>query len=378
MVENVQTSEGLAAALLGDDPTKIAGGQSGTGGAGEGSGQSGDGTGGAGHGGDGGQGGQGNQGGQGGQGSGDGAQGQGGQSADGGQGGQGGDGSGDGGTTENPIITTFAERLKLKGIDVEVPEELNKPDANPEEVINFIERQLEENVAYSDPFINEYVNASKQEGFSREKFLQQYNHKVSLLNLPSKDFLYNYFKSQNGKSEQNPDGWTDEEINTHLSKLTRIELDTQAGQLKSKLKESIFKPKVDPEALAKKAEIANKALSKRVNTLFDVMSQEKEFGGIPHTEEDAKNFKEFFSAISTINPKTGRPILSTMLNDDKVLYKAMYLLWKAEGTEKNIKAWLSDFKEGYKEDVLNRTRVNQRRDSGNARQVTVMKPEDYV
>ena len=268
--------------------------------------------------------------------------------------------------------------MKLSGIDVEIPKELNKPDADPEQVLSFVQEKLTEKAALSDPFISEYLQASKQEGFSREKFLESYGEKFAMLNLPNKDFLMKVYEAKNGKSEENPNGWTKEDIETYLNKMSRIEIDEKAEAMKNSYRDSISKPTVDKEAFTKRVNTANTAITDRVKKLSAIMSKEEDIGGIPHTKEDNEKFTEFFTAVSKVNPETGKTAIQAMLNDDKILYKAMYLLWKAEGTEENIKSWISDFKESYKADVLNKAGVNQRRSGGNTRQVSVMKADDFV
>ena len=278
----------------------------------------------------------------------------------------------------NPFINTFQQDMKLNGLDIEVPDELKTPDADPQKVIGFMENKLQEKIASKDPFISEYLKAKEMDGFTPEKFIENYSKKVELINLPSKDLLKRLYLMKNGKTEENPNGWEVEDVDNYLSKMSRIEIDEQAENLRKQLKTDLFNTKVDPEIKKQRINTVNKAVEEKINTLKEIMGKEESIGGIPHTKEDAEEFAQFFTDISKTDPETGTNKLSVLINDDKVLYKALYLLWKAESNDNNIKNYISDFKENYKKEVLDKTRVNPRQESGSSRNIQVLKPEDYV
>jgi hypothetical protein len=217
-----------------------------------------------------------------------------------------------------------------------------------------------------------------QEGFSHEKFIENYSNKIKLVNLPAKELLKTVYTKKYGKSEQNPNGLTPEQIETDLSKMSVFDLEERAGAIRNELKKALFKVNISEDKKTEMIKTANETLEQKAIETANLFAKETEIDGIPYNEEDKKAFGEFFKDVSKINPETGRPYFWNILNDDQNLFKSLYLLWKAEGTEENIKSWLSDFKEAYKSEILNKTRVNQRTESGNTRQVSVMKPEDYV
>jgi hypothetical protein len=278
----------------------------------------------------------------------------------------------------NPYIDVMQKRFKLNGIELEVPKELQGKDVSPDVVVDYMQNKILMHNATNDPFLNEYMTASKTEGFNREEFIKSYNDKNAMLNMPSKDFLKESYRQKNGKSEENPNGWTDEDIDTRLNKMDRIELDEQADAIKASLREKMKSPSLNKEQIEKRINIANEAIFKNIEDVSLIMSKENNIGGVPHTQEDAAEFKEVFKKLSAINPETGKPKFTDFFSDDKNLYQSLYLMWKATNSNNGINKWLSDFKEGYKAEILSKTGVNQRRDAGNAKQVSVMKPDDLV
>jgi hypothetical protein len=279
---------------------------------------------------------------------------------------------------ENPYLKTMRDRFKLSGIELDIPKELEAEGVAPEKVIDYMQTKILEHGSSSDPFLSKYLEASKQEGFDRDKFISSYNEENALLTMPSKDFLRTLYKKRNGKTEANPEGWTDADIDTRLSKMDRIELDEVAESLKTKMKENLTKSTTSPEVIQKRIQIANDAIFKNVEDVAVIMSKESNIGGIPHTQEDAAEFKEVFKQLAAINPETGKPRFTDFFSDDKNLYSSLYLMWKATNEKNGINSWLSDFKENFKAEILSKTKVNPSTQRGNSKQISQPKPEDYV
>jgi len=235
-----------------------------------------------------------------------------------------------------------------------------------------------------DPFIQSYLKA-KEQGISAGDFQQQQNITETIKSLPSRDFLIQNLTQENGANEQNPNGWSKEDIEAHVDGMNRIDMDLTAN----KRKEDIYKS-IDVENEGYKAtqvakvkensETANNGpIKDTIEKLFTDMGSAKDIGGIPHTSEDQAEFKKMFTDVVSLNPETGYPRTSELLNDDKVLYEMMYLYHKAnQKGNGGLKNFLSSFKEEYKQEILDKTRLSPRETGGSTQTIGLPKPGDYV
>jgi len=276
--------------------------------------------------------------------------------------------------------------------------ETSMKEANPEFVIDegfsemndqdrfqYMKSNMSPNVVESDdPFINSYLKA-KEQGITPESFLEQRNIVEQVKAMTSKDFLIQDLKRENGATEEKPNGWSDDDISEYVDKMNRIELD----QVANKRKESIYS-QVDSENEGYKArqietikansiEANDGPIKNTIEKLFTDMTSRKDIGGIPHTAEDQSEFKKMFTDVVSLNPETGYPRTRELFNDDKVLYDMLYLYHKAnQKGNGGLKNFISTFKEDYKQEILDKTRLAPREVGGSNQQVKLPESGDFV
>jgi len=214
-----------------------------------------------------------------------------------------------------------------------------------------------------DSFIANYLQAKKKAkdenvDFSTESFVKDFNDRSSIVKLPSRDYMFQQLKIENGKSETNPDGFSDDDINKHLNSLDPIELKRRADASK---KEWIEKEKVRNEQLmgavtkvsVEDIQKFNGKMREAVNPLLKLYESVETIGGLPHGKSEREEFSKVFSSLMEVNPETTKTRLQEYLNDDKILYEALFLHWAAD--KNRIDTYLSKFKEEYKAKILKQT-----------------------
>jgi hypothetical protein len=260
-------------------------------------------------------------------------------------------------------------------------------DLTPQEKVNYIKEQFVPQAQPQDSrdqFIESYLKA-KDSGLTPQDFVRQQNIVETVRNMDSKAFLVNDLLRENGKSEQNPNGWTREDIESHVDGMSPIDRDLKAKERK----ESFFNS-VDTQNQATQSKLAEQvktqseeanagSIKTTIDELFTEMAGTKDIGGIPHTPEDQAAFKQMFTDTVSLNPETGYPRTRELFQDNKVLYEALYLYNKIhQSGEGSLKSFLSTFKEEYKQDILDKTRIAPRQEGGQFQTVAVHKSGDFI
>ena len=282
------------------------------------------------------------------------------------------------------VFSAFKNAITRNVPDFEIPPEIETGDSEAQleyMAKTFTDMGAESKGEESDPFISQYKEAVNS-GVKRDDFLRSFMNVDSKINLDSKSLLKQTLKERSGKTEQRPDGWTDEDISEHVDKMGRVERDLQADSIRAELSKSSDQR---VEALSEEAKAAaatrivqlNDNIKSQSEKLFSQMSQMEDIGGIPHTKEAHESFKTAFLDYVTVNPETGRPPIRDLLADDKKLYQALFFLKSLEdGTSKRA---IADTKGKLKRDFFEKqTRVNPRSESGASATHTEQSPEDYV
>jgi len=283
--------------------------------------------------------------------------------------------------TQQDFIASFEAEMKASNPEFKLPD--NYATMTPKEQVAFIKSTVTPK-AVEDPFVESYLKA-KERGLSQEDFLQQAKLIDNIKAMSSREFLINDLIRENGKSETNPNGWSKEDIEAHIDSMNKIDMDMKAKERKESIFGSIEKDNLEyktkqQEALrAQVEEINNGQVKTIVDNLFTKKSEQKDIGGIPHTPEEQAEFKQMFLDAVSLNPETGLPRTTEFFNDDEVLYDAMFLIHKARKEGKGgLKHFLSTFKEEYKQDILNKTRIAPRKEGGHFQDVSVPDTGDFV
>lgn len=221
-----------------------------------------------------------------------------------------------------------------------------------------------------DPFIQGYINTPPEE---RSSFVASYNAVEGVLKMDADAGLkYVYQQEKNEKGERR---YTDEEIEDDLKSRSKLQKDREWNELKAKINES-RQPKQPTEAEILSA--ISEENARRMKILEPIMAEEdglNEIYGIPYTPEMKESFKNAFSVLNSINKKTGNPIIYDFLNDNNNLKDVIraYALTK----DNKLSAYLSDFKEDYKEKIIDSLDLKGKPKSGSSVFAKPPTPDDF-
>jgi len=281
----------------------------------------------------------------------------------------------------------FIEDVKSLNETFDLPE--NFSELSETEKYKFMKEQILENTqkqqTSDDPFIDEYLEAKKN-GMGVDEFIQKRNILNTIKQMPDDQFLFNYYQNKNGKTEENPNGWNDEDINRYIEELKAnpIKLKNEADRYRDEIYGEIkqeseqYKTKISEQIKDQSIKMNETVVKESVDKLFAEMAELKDIGGIPHTPEDQTAFKQMFLDVVSINPETGYSRAKELFSDDKVLYQTLYLYSKIKDGENSLKGFLSKFKEEYKQQILDKTRLAPRKEGGRYDLSSIPEPGDFV
>jgi len=279
--------------------------------------------------------------------------------------------------------TAFLNDMKINGKEFTLPE--NFSTMSPQEQYDFFKQNVTSGVTSStdDPFVQSY-NKAKEQGLNSEEFIRQQMLAETVKAMPSRDFLIQSLIQENGKTEENPNGWTREDVESYVDNMNPIDRDTKANERKNQLYQNIDLENEKHQAklsenIRVEAEKANATTVKQtVDALFAKKASATDIGGIPHTPQEQEAFKQIFTDAVEINPETGYSRTRELFSDDEVLYDTLFIYHKLKQSEGGLKNFLSNFKEEYKQELLDKTRLAPRKQDGSLHTVAVPKPEDFA
>jgi hypothetical protein len=205
--------------------------------------------------------------------------------------------------------------------------------------------------------LQELILASQNEGFDYQKYNERKSKQKEIQELPAKDFLSLYYKSMYGKTEQNPNGLTDEEIQEEISTYSPMQIKIQHNNLLSEYNKTVEqeRAKVKEQLQSTKTIITKEEqenLTKNINETIERNKDKKEIAGVPLSEADVKVLPEFFKSIVSVNSETGTTPLDDMLQDDDFLYEVAGVIYKMK--QGGFKKEISDMKESIKQNIFDK------------------------
>lgn len=232
-----------------------------------------------------------------------------------------------------------------------------------------------ENPYEQDPLVQSYVQAKETEGFDQSKWILDQAKAYTFLSAPSKDIVLQAYRITNEKEGRN---WTEENIQSFVDGMNPIDLDLKADAIREayqgNMGEATRAQQKDREIQYNKyVEDTSKANIEMAKSVYPEMDKISSIGGVPHSENDRAEFRKSYEELITINPKTGDPYVMELLADNNTLYKAMYLLHAAD------KGLISNFKEDFKKEVLDKTGIKRTQEMGGSVNLPrEMQSEDYI
>lgn len=277
-----------------------------------------------------------------------------------------------------PIETATEEQLDdywstLKEDGVEVPEFIRTGKNDKGETLTKKEKleALREylldlsqfgNTEEDDAFVREYMISSTKEGFDRKQWLKEQTERSDIMELPSKEFMRQVLKSQ---AKQNKFDWSDDDIESKLSSMSKVDLDMQANQYKAQMK--TYNDRVTEDRMKENVEKQKQNLEKSNKTITDNISQwvsknqdKRKLGGFEFDEAEAaelfKELPEFMTKKPVDLPDGSKGFYSEadltharlLSNDEDAMRFSIYLLLVKKG---KLEGFLSDKLEQKKKQI---------------------------
>ena len=294
-------------------------------------------------------------------------------------------------TTETPPVTppadvfadTFLSDQQQLNKEFALPE--NYSGMNDTEKYNYIKETIVKSTPTpqsEDSFVNSYLKA-KEQGISQKDFIRQQNITETVKNMSDSDFLVEDLLRENGKTESNPNGWDRGTVEEYVNGMNDVDKFQRAKERKDKMMQGLDQQSEQHQTelrakIKEQADTANSTtIVKTVDELFSKMADTKDIGGIPHTPKEQADFKQIFTDAVSINPETGYSRTRELFSDDEVLYKTLFLYNKIQEGDNSLRGFLSNFKEEYKQEILDKTRIAPRKEGGKYQQVAIPEPSDF-
>lgn len=237
--------------------------------------------------------------------------------------------------------------------------EQNKKDLEQEQ----IEKSIMVNINELPEEIQDYYISSKEENFDKEKYTSEINRQKNLLSLDDKSFYELYIKSNFAKTEQNPDGLTEEEISNEVKNLSPLQLKLKVSELKKEL-ETHFnnKRKERLSSINKPKEVNIEEYNKNIELVIEKNKDVKESFGYNFNDEVKKKVAdEAYRQWNQVDTKTGKTKLDLALENEELRYKVIAILNQGED---NIKGDISELKESIKSSIIKKLGIEAKDLSG--------------
>ena len=220
----------------------------------------------------------------------------------------------------------------------------------------------------TDPLMLDYMSAKGTEGFNEIEWLKSKTQQVDVLGLPSNKFIEFYLTQTNGVTEENPDGYTKEDIASYIQGKNKIDLDREALQYKQNyakyLEDHREKQVVANQGKSQEEfETSEKANAQILSDYLTKNKTDRSFYGIELSESEYVQFEKDALELIKRDPKTGRSKLVEQLQSDEYVLKILPLLLLGED---KFKAKISGMKEGLKKTVEDNLGIGSRPSGGEA------------
>jgi len=290
----------------------------------------------------------------------------------GGEGDKGGAG-GAGSYTFSPMWNDLAKKLGTEEKPWDIPANVKEGKFDPDKTeLDVLIETIHANTDYSqlpelqNPTVREYLAASQQEGFDEKAWFAAKAQEQSIRQLKGGDFIRAFYTKFKGKNEENPDGYTEEDINAYIASKNRIDLDREAGMLMKQLDEydRAMSMKVVTEGQEKariQFEQEENQILQRINTFIEKKKPTSEFFGIELSEAEKTQFVKELPGLFKRDPKTGLSEFDTIMQSEDTMLELAALVWLKD---KGLKGKISALKETIKAEIEGKLGTARRVDGG--------------
>jgi hypothetical protein len=258
----------------------------------------------------------------------------------------------------NPIWDTIKEEYEAElGVGTfKMPEGIT-PETESKILLDWLTENINTgtNLEGIPDTAKEIIDLHSKGQYDEKKWIEGRLQQKAFLEMPDTDILFSVYKNEYGKTDQNTEGSTDEEISEHINKMTKLEQSIEAKKIKSQYQQ------ITKERQAKEIELAKQTvennlinLNKEKDTIADKLinayKNKEELLGISFSKAEIVEYQKFFKEAVKINPKTGTSSLyDLLLQSDETLYELGAILWKGGG--KAIKAKIAEAKNQVKDTI---------------------------
>ena len=177
--------------------------------------------------------------------------------------------------------------------------------------------------------------------------------------MPDEDFFFDQMKQENGKSEENLNGWTDDEIRDDIASRSRIALSRDRKSIEAervaKYQESIDARETEiRQAQRRELTLRQQEDDARLLQVETHFKENRNINGVDVGESDMANALEEFRVLNQLDENGEKPLLK-MFENDNDLFKA-YFLTRGDGTF--VKEILSGMKSELAKNILDRTSLH--------------------
>ena len=228
-----------------------------------------------------------------------------------------------------------------------------------------------------DAFVRNYLVASSKEGFDRKQWLQSLTQQQSIMDLPADRFMFEVYRQEMGKSEQNPDGLTDEELQSYISKKDPVELKIESTKRKAAYRQyeeqrEAHEQKVQEERFVQSYSQAEKENSEYIDNYLEKTKGFNNIDGIELGEADMQQFRkdlpDFFKRkIVEIDGRKvayseAEQLLSEITTNPEKSVALLPLLWMIKNNK--LKGYSSMLKEQVKRNIESKFDKYMEQDKG--------------
>jgi len=279
--------------------------------------------------------------------------------------GTGDDGEGDssGGSPTTPetkaeLDDYIAEFKSKMPEDYKLPEFIEKgvdKDGNKltvKEKFDFLTSEIVKATQPKDPFISAYTNAQKER--KGMEFLEQSTELISALKQDNKTFYRQWLIANKGKSDENPNGISVEEIDEYIDKFNTIDLEEKVIPLKQKYKQRLdayfSKQSEQKEGLTQKQlEKINADNLKFIEPYVETVKKNEL--SIPFSSDLKESYLKEIPQLITKDSNFQNEV-ERYLNKDENMLKVLPYIWMAmKGQEAKV---FTSIKESSKQNALDK------------------------
>lgn len=203
------------------------------------------------------------------------------------------------------------------------------------------------------PFIRDAIKAHNEGKFNQEEFIQKHQGLGDVDTAPSENIIREYYSRKYGiKSEENPNGVTEEEINAYIkSQKDQKLLDFTAREFRPQLKNLMEQER--EEVYNRDYQSFAETQEKNLEELFAKTANYDNIYGVKVGKSDLQEFNQELKGF--LLPEKGEQLqtiyvtekFSKLLSDDETLYQMLYAATKSP----KIKEALTGAKESTKRNI---------------------------